>query len=793
MTNKRAPHTRTTPEQILQEGMQRLNALSCIVYIRDPWWKDQFVPALMPGVRITEPMHGFVLPLSSYERVAGGADAQEETYFRDTTQAAELHDETSPALARLIRDNPLFGDFTVREGVGSSARFRHFGDDGKADAVLWVNFARPRQKFERKKLCELRKAIFDCLPDIVAQYARDNPFPVDQLTRILKPAEQLAGIGLIRTEQDLDPYLDNILDAVLQAFDIREETGIGTIHLFDPERQVLTRTKHKGVLDDDAPTEQSVSEGEGIIAWVALKRRALLIPDLAASRFDALYRRTAPNAVSELAVPMFAGKELLGVVNLESAVQPCPFTAHSVRTIWYTASQAAIACLLAQQVAIAQKEARRTSQLLELAHGAADGEANTEPLDKMAELAGEWLQADECDIWEYGEERHAFIRSGASYKEHDPSSLPRTNGWSHYVRHTRTPVWLSDVTGPAAFDSRFWNRERQAWEPTPPPAGHHTPPKEVNERLLNLTVSCELGMPIEVGGRSLGVAWLKYHKPLTPAPSPAIMQVAGDFAAQAGLVIDVLQRQEEAKRSAYALRDYRDKLFETGTHNFPRLEVHVIRHACGEVGGDFHAWEQTDRRTTFLVGDGQGHGLLGALHMIPMITTFKGVSKESCSAKHLLWRMLRACARWDLRGTAICFIIETPAGKPGQKPMLFASTAGHPELIVFSTEEVESFKFPKIEGANSGIIGMPGGARPFIEDVCELSPGDVVIAYTDGVTEPIPKDPLRHVGRPGIAKAAFPHLSKSAKEIAEAIEQRVLFHARGQLEDDATIMVLKVV
>ncbi|MDT7541390.1 MAG: hypothetical protein QOE33_1294 [Acidobacteriota bacterium] len=785
MPTSRKSAKKVSPEKILSDGKGHLRASSCIFYIRDPWWVDQFVPIFMPGVEITEPMHGFVFPSSSYERVVGKDDGKEEDYFPDTASDESLRDQTIIPPSGLTKEPRLFGSFAERESVGSCARLRHFSKvDGKVDAVLWINFNKPRRRFEKQKMRELMGVLVARLEEIAETHQRENPFPITQLTNILKPAEELARIGRPLSEVGLTWYLDKILVSLLRAFGISEETGIGSIHLYDPVRQVLVREIHKGVIAKDAPQEQDVQSGQGVLSWVALKRRALLIVDLKASPFSAIYEPIAPHAVSELAVPMLAGDELLGVVNLESVARPCPFSAHSVRTIWYTASQAAIACRLAQQISIAEVQVERAQRLLELAHESVVTAEGNKPLERLAELARDWLQASGCDIWKYSEERHSFAGSGASYEPHDPSSLPRADGWSHHVRRHGKPIWISNVAGTDGFDYKYWSRDEEEWRSAPT---GEPPVSAVNQRLIDLGVRCELGMPIEVQDRCVGVAWLKYADERTPEPSLSNMRLAEGFAAQAGLIIDLLQRQEAAKRKGRALTEYMERILKVGPVKGNGLDGYVIRRPCGDVGGDFHVWEVIDgKRTSFLVGDAEGHDIMGALQMIPMLTTFNGFSKESASTKHILWRLLPVCDRWELHGTAICFIVD----RSGKQPLLFATSAGHPSLIIFKSDGT-NFDFPNSDGvANRGILGFALDT-PMGEEMCQLSPGDLIIAYTDGVSEA--GSHASPVGRRGIVDAVQAHPDGTPETIAKAIEQKIMAQSGGPLQDDATIMVLRVV
>jgi serine phosphatase RsbU (regulator of sigma subunit)/putative methionine-R-sulfoxide reductase with GAF domain len=763
--------------KILDAGMKDIGASSCTFYVQDPWWPDQLFLVFMPGVKISEPMHGFVLPSSSYMRVAGH-DGSQEKYFTDAAQDDELRDQMFLPLNQLAAHNYLFGDFVHREQVKSCARLRRFSPEGKVKAVLWVNFNEQKKTFERRKIRKLMDDLVKCLPSITQKLRRENPFPISQLVQILKPAEQLATLG-----HPLEWYLNSILDAVLQAFNIDEEIGLGTIYSFDPKAQKLQMVAHKGKMNRNAMREHNVRQGEGIISWVAAKRRALLINDLSTSQFKDIYKRIANNIVSELAVPMLAGDELLGVINLETRTRPSPLSIQSVRTIWYAANQAAIACRLSQQAFIAKEQTERTSQLLEIAHDAPLPARNSRPLAKLAILARDWLQATECDIWQYSEEGSRFTDSGLSY---DASSftLPRKKGWSDYIRRTKMSVWIFGVADRKNFKCKFWDSENLRWKPS---ASMNDYPEDVNQRLIDLNIRCELGMPIMVGDKCVGVTWLKYTEEKASGPTAAKMHLAGGFAAQVGLVIDVLQRHKESHQKEEALKEYRDSIFGTGMLDFPGVQGFVIRRPCGDVGGDFHAAvEIDDTRTSFLVGDAEGHGILGALKMLPMITNFRLFSKESCSTKHILWKLFPICDHWTLRGTAICFIIDVSGSG---KPLIFASSAGHPSLIIFRAS-AQNFDFPDSEGvANRGQLGV-GLNLPIGEEVYELSSGDLVIAYTDGVLKPHKNHPK--LGRTGIIEAIVPRFTDTPETIAKAIEEKALLHTDGQMDDDATIMVLRV-
>lgn len=100
---------------------------------------------------------------------------------------------------------------------------------------------------------------------------------------------------------------------------------------------------------------------EGITGWVAAHRKPLAIADV---RKDSRYVHTSPKIRSECAVPVMAGKRLLGVLNVESK-----------KVGRFRRQEVALLELLATQIAIAlgnleayDLERRRARQLLVLHH-----------------------------------------------------------------------------------------------------------------------------------------------------------------------------------------------------------------------------------------------------------------------------------------------------------------------------------------------------------------------------------------------------------------------------------------
>ena len=777
--------------QVLEDGVAEVGAASATFYVRDPWWTDEFRLLFLPCVRITEPMHGFLFPAGA--RIASGV---EEDYIGDAPNTPWLREALAPEVQARAAVDPLFGDFVARERVASCARFLQVVGD-RVDAVLFVNFREPVAFDDARKggLRAVWRRLADRVADLIDEIARVQRFPGAKLVRILRPTHQLADFDPHDPGRLRESVFGAILDAVFEALAVAPGEGLGTIHLFDADSRTLRLAAHRGHVDAPFPV-QSVDQVEGILSWVALKRRSIVIDDLERSHFRSLHIRVRDDVRSELAVPMLAGGDLLGVVNLEST-RPAWFAAEDARAIAYAANQAAIACRLHRQLSEHRALADRTERLLHVCHRAATGLGGPETaggdgrgLDELATVGRDFLRAARCDIWQYDRRRRRFTDAGASYTEFRQGAGPRPDGLSHYVLRSRVPVWVADIRDRGSYSLRFWDASREAWDESPP-AG--AAPALLNDRLIALGVCCTLGLPIEVGDRCNGVAWLKYDTLRTPVPSPKTMRLARGFAAEAGLVLDSVQHHRELlqQRADEAVRDdIRRSLFATGRLALAGLDGCVLaRPAESGIGGDFHDATALDDHTVgVLIGDAESHGITGALSMLPLITTFRVFHRDSRSTKHVLGKLHNIAYDLSVRATALYFLIGTIGGRR----WLFASSAGHHPLLIFRGDQVQ--EFPPLDRPAHGL--MLGCERDLImgEDGLPLSPGDLIVGYTDGVVEAVAhqgsgREPF---GTAGLVAAVRPHLGADAETVARAVETRLEQFADGPLADDVTIVVIRI-
>lgn len=762
-------------KQVLESEAKEIGAASCTFYVRDPFWPDELRLIAMPGVHYAEPMHGFTFPPHSKRVVAEG---DPEIFSPDSDEAEGPLREAAGAPRDQIdtTKSHLFGDFVERENIKSSARLTH-KVNGRIEAVLFVNFVE-KTKFDKPLKLRLRKLLTrlaESLQELNLELRISEAGALVQAIRMFPPTYQ-GSTKLHDWDQPLPDYLRSLLGVAIAALELDLASTFGTIHLYDRRTATLRLAAALGGVDEQRANSQSVATGEGIISWVAIRRKALLIADFAGSAFAGIHIpiNSGEPTRSEVAIPIFAGHELLGVLNLESS-KPHAFQPICVRSLWFAVNRAAVAQRMSS---INDRMKVLIDGLLELCGEAVRNGTGKFSLNRLADLAARELYAARCGIWRYIEKQDTFELAGVSPANLQPVA-PRSTGWSKLLRQLGWPVWITRKETGSGFDIRYWSGAD--WDQPPP---HQKPPKEINSSVRE-DVKSLLGIPIKVGHQDIGIAWLEYESNQKTPPENELMKLASGFADYAGLVIEFSQVDFVDQDAVQRIGDkLSENLLASGPlklDGFPRIEGYVRSEPFpnSRIGGDFHAARVIDEQTAgVLVGDGEGHAVTGALNMLPMLTVFEAFWKESRSVTHIMDKIRGISNQLSVKGTAIYCVFSVI-----EKTLwLSCTSAGHPSLVIFGKED--TYSFPR-EGstARGSMLGVPWLREPPAEDHIKLSSDDLIIFSTDGLD----------VDFSDISEVGAAHKKKGTQAVANAVFEKALKKRKGKpLDDDATVMVIRV-
>jgi serine/threonine protein kinase/GAF domain-containing protein len=770
-----APHNQFLGlfNQMLETERSEIGATSLTFYVRDPIWPEELRLVAMPGVQLKEPMHGFSFPPHLKRVVAEGGL---EIFSSDSRSQQELREDAEWSLDKIEPEKRfLFGDFVERERIKSSARLTQKRND-RTEAVLFVNFAETTV-FDEPLKKKLRDLLTRCVKDIDPLRDELRASETDDLIQAIRmfPPSFEGSTQLYEWDKPLGD-LQSVLGVALAALELEPGTAFGTVHLYDRQSQTLRLEARGGDIDIDLDRaeSQSVASGQGIISWVAIRRKALLIADLESSAFAKIHIAISidKRVRSEVAIPIFAGEELLGVLNLES-LQPNAFRPMSVRSLWFAVNRAAVAQRLSNINA-------RIKQLLEglfdLCGEIVHKGTGSFSLDRLTDLAVAELEAARSGIWRYDEQADKFELAGITPADFKPDP-PSADGWSKTIRHLGWPVWISRKEQGDEFESRYWNGE--SWAQPPPDV---RPPTRINPSVGDHVKSL-LGIPIKGRHQSIGIAWLEYERDQETPPTVELMKLASGFANYAGLVIEFSQVDLVDKDAVQSIGDELSKhLLASGPlklERFDRIEGYARSEPFpnSRIGGDFYAARVIDEQTAgVLVGDGRGHAVTGALNMLPMLTVFEAFWSDSRSATHIMDKLKNISIRLGVEGTATYCIFSVIE----DKLWLSGTSAGHPPIVIITKEEAKAF--PRQGPARGDMLGVPLLGAPPAEDHINLSEGDLVIIYTDGLD--------LNIGE--IAEVGLKYKQEEPKTIADAVFSKARDKNKsGPLVDDATVLVIR--
>ncbi len=118
--------------------------------------------------------------------------------------------------------------------------------------------------------------------------------------------------------------------------------------------------------------------------------------------------------------------------------------------------------------------------------------------------------------------------------------------------------------------------------------------------------------------------------------------------------------------------------------------------------------------------------------------------------------------------------------------------AGHPYPLMYSKKDNKVYALSGNDGKRHfGAIGMKGIAVSFGTSFFEMDEGDILICYTDGLTEAT-NNKLDQFGTESIKKIMTENSESSAGELVEKITGALLNFTQGKaLEDDITIIIAK--
>jgi len=226
--------------------------------------------------------------------------------------------------------------------------------------------------------------------------------------------------------------------------------------------------------------------------------------------------------------------------------------------------------------------------------------------------------------------------------------------------------------------------------------------------------------------------------------------------------------------------------------DFPELAEIEVWGKCEparEVGGDYFDFFQIDDdRYGMVIGDVSGKGVPAALFMAVSRTLFRMLTALEHQPGTVLTefndRLVALDQGSNMFITLFYGVINIKTGH------LQYSTAGH-NMPYLKSSQYPDGQFRMLPNIKTMVAGIMDGMEMEMAEIY-LSEGDIIVLYTDGMTEPISKDE-EEFGEERLAEYLNRYAEMSAQEICEKLIDDVLDFQTGMPQfDDMTMFVMKV-
>jgi serine phosphatase RsbU (regulator of sigma subunit) len=219
----------------------------------------------------------------------------------------------------------------------------------------------------------------------------------------------------------------------------------------------------------------------------------------------------------------------------------------------------------------------------------------------------------------------------------------------------------------------------------------------------------------------------------------------------------------------------------------PGLSVSAVCLPAQQVAGDLFDYLQlADGRWGFCVADVSGKGVSAALYM----TMVKGLLNSVRSTETDLPQMMISLNEHIYRNTGRRdFVTMILAAFDPRIRKLEVLRSGHPPMLLVSANK--ELRFLEPAGMGLGLVPSSLFSRKLSTETIDIRLGDVVVLYSDGVTEAMN---LRReeFGEQRLAALVQSSVSKSTDAILQSILGGIReFQAGAPVHDDITLVVLK--
>jgi serine phosphatase RsbU (regulator of sigma subunit) len=215
----------------------------------------------------------------------------------------------------------------------------------------------------------------------------------------------------------------------------------------------------------------------------------------------------------------------------------------------------------------------------------------------------------------------------------------------------------------------------------------------------------------------------------------------------------------------------------------PGADLAGFNMACRTVGGDYYDFfTYPDGRVALALGDVSGKGMPASLMMMALHARVQVLAEDPGNLAHFMTRINKATCAKCPSNRFITFFFSVLNAVTGE--LAYANAGHNPPILVRANGDAEM-----LEGGGP-VLGVLSIA-PYSEMHAQLDHGDMLVLYSDGVTE-ANNPAYEEFDEERFIEVLKTHRTLPATEIVQAVIQAVTEFAAGAPQaDDITLLVAK--
>ncbi len=332
-------------------------------------------------------------------------------------------------------------------------------------------------------------------------------------------------------------------------------------------------------------------------------------------------------------------------------------------------------------------------------------------------------------------------------------------GW---VLQQRKPLLIEDLAGDDRFDAKEGEVE---------------------------SIRSLLCVPVQFRGKLLGILMVR-NKKSASSFNTADARLLSIIASQAGQLIRNRQLQQEARekerirQELELARGIQLNLLPEQLLEDEQFDVFTHIDTAEQVGGDYYdAFSIGDQLPAIVIADVSGHGPAAALIMTMLKGMLHSLTRHHHSAAAILTelnRMMAHMAPPEIFVTMCMLVFDVEKGE------VHYANAGHPPLLRIKSAD----KASELQRFDSAALNLTLRST-YEERMMPFLPGDMLLLYTDGLTEVMNAEGEMFGGQ-RLLEVARSQNECSSGEFVEGVLQSVKAYAGNQaFTDDMAIIAIK--